>query len=207
MKNSIIGVLIGIILTFLVYFFLNKKQENEEVLKSTQLIEKQIKNTSKLVVTEGYFSDIISYSDAKKYLGDFFSFDKKALVVVNAEVLVSFDLQQIEYHIDEKSKTLEIKKIPEAEIKIFPKLSFHDLDQSSFNPFTAQDHNKIRHKAEEVILTKVEESSLKKNAKNRLITELSKILILTKSMGWTLTHHNIIIEQEDEFLKLQPKEF
>ena len=35
---------------------------------------------------------------------------------------------------------------------------------------------------------KIEKSSLKSNAKNRLLSELSKILILTNTMGWTLRY-------------------
>ena len=35
---------------------------------------------------------------------------------------------------------------------------------------------------------KIEKSSLKSNAKNRLLSELSKILILTNTMGWTLKY-------------------
>ena len=46
---------------------------------------------------------------------------------------------------------------------------------------------------------KIEKSSLKTNAKNRLISELSKMLILTNSMGWTLKYEGEIIEKEADF--------
>jgi hypothetical protein len=35
---------------------------------------------------------------------------------------------------------------------------------------------------------KIQNSSLKTNAQNRLLSELSKMLILTNSMGWTLKY-------------------
>jgi hypothetical protein len=34
------------------------------------------------------------------------------------------------------------------------------------------------------------------NAQNRLVSELSKFLILTNSLGWTLKHEGITIESE-----------
>ena len=41
-------------------------------------------------------------------------------------------------------------------------------------------------------------STLKANAKNRLVSELSKILILTKTMGWTLIYEGNTIQDEAE---------
>ena len=38
-------------------------------------------------------------------------------------------------------------------------------------------------------MKRIEKSSLKSNAKNRLISELSKMLIVTNSLGWTLKYN------------------
>ena len=48
--------------------------------------------------------------------------------------------------------------------------------------------NKINKKVKAELTKKIEKSSLKSNAKNRLLSELSKILILTNTMGWTLKY-------------------
>ncbi len=42
----------------------------------------------------------------------------------------------------------------------------------------------------------MEKSKLKTNAENRLISELSKILILTNTMGWTLRYNGETIVSE-----------
>ena len=49
----------------------------------------------------------------------------------------------------------------------------------------------------------MEKSKLKANAQNRLLSELSKILILTNTMGWTLKYDGNEIKTTQELeLKL-----
>ena len=59
----------------------------------------EIKNVGKLVVTEGKFSEVVTYKDQQKYLMDLVSFEKKALIVANADVTIAYDLRQIKYDI------------------------------------------------------------------------------------------------------------
>jgi len=127
---------------------------------------------------------------------DMVSFEKKALMVVNADVTVSYDLSQIKYDINETTKTISIKNIPEAELKINPDVHFYSIDESYFNPFGTADYNKITKKVKAEIAKKMEKSKLKTNAENRLISELSKILILTNTMGWTLNYEGKAIKTE-----------
>ena len=53
------------------------------------------------------------------------------------------------------------------------------MEQNQFNPFTGEDYNKISRKVKADLAAKMEHSRLKTNAQNRLISELSKLLILT----------------------------
>ncbi|HQX04877.1 MAG TPA: hypothetical protein PKZ44_12245, partial [Flavobacterium sp.] len=69
-------------------------------------------------------------------------------------------------------------------------------DESYFNPFGTADYNKITKKVKAEIAKKMEKSKLKTNAENRLISELSKILILTNTMGWTLNYEGKAIKTE-----------
>jgi hypothetical protein len=68
------------------------------------LIQQQILNVGKLIVTEGHFSEVITYKNQEKYLMGIITFDKKALIVVNADVTVAYDLHLMKYDIDEKTK-------------------------------------------------------------------------------------------------------
>jgi lipopolysaccharide export LptBFGC system permease protein LptF len=192
-----IGVIGGIFLLFKYCDF--KKNDDEDITYNTNLIQQQILNVGKLVVTEGHFSEVITYKNQQKYLLDMLSFEKKALVVVNADVTVAYDLHKMKYDIDEKNKTITIVSIPKEEIKISPDIQFYDVEQSKLNPFTGDDYNKINKSVKANLAKKIEKSSLKTNAQNRLISELSKILILTNTMGWKLQYEGKVIESEKDF--------
>ena len=192
-------VLLLAIIVYLIYQLSTKSNSTSSIEYDTNLIEQQIKNVGKLVVTEGHFSEVITYKDQKKYLLDIISFEKKALVGVNAEVTVSFDLSKITYDIDATNKTLEIKFIPKEEIKIYPDYKYYDVQSTKLNDFTAEDYNKINKTVRANLAKKIEKSTLKTNAKNRLVTELSNILILTKSMGWKLQYNGEEINSESDF--------
>jgi lipopolysaccharide export LptBFGC system permease protein LptF len=199
LKRILLGVAI-IVAIILVFKFCEFKKEDDSSLDyNTNLIQQQIVNVGKLVVTEGHFAEVVTYKSEDKYLMDMVSFDKKAIVIVNADVTVSYDLRQMKYDIDDKNKTITIVNIPKEEIKISPDIKYYDVEQSQMNPFTGDDYNKINKIVRANLAKKIEKSSLKSNAKNRLVSELSKILILTSSMGWKLQYEGNVIEKESDF--------
>ena len=196
MKNILLGVLVTLVLGFAFRYYENGKNKEQASLQSSQLLQEQIKNVGKLIVTEGHFSDVMTYKDAKKFYMDLYTSEKKALVVVNADVTIAYDLSKITYTINKDTKTLTITNIPEAEIKIYPDLEYYDIKQEYINPFGAADYNKIKSKINNRLQQKIDNSKLKSNAKNRLISELHDLLILTNSLGWTLTYNNFAITAE-----------
>ena len=165
------------------------------------LIQEQINNVSKLIVTEGHFAEVYNYKDSQQLFGPLITADKKALVVVNAEVTVAYDLSLVKFEINEDTKTLRIISIPEPEIKINPDFEYYDVTADYLNQFNAEDYNKIKRNVNASLLKKIEASTLKSNAQNRLLSELSKFLVLTNSMGWTLSYGDRNIQNFDE-LKL-----
>ncbi|HLP65585.1 DUF4230 domain-containing protein [Flavobacterium sp.] len=195
-SSKITYVILFAVIAFLIYQLVTVKKDTSTVEYDTALIQQQIKNVGKLVVTEGHFSEVMTYKDQKKYLGDLITFDKKALVIINADVTVSFDLSKVNYDIDAEKKVVTIKSIPDEELKISPDIKYYDVEQSTFNEFTGNDYNKINKIAKENLAKKIEKSTLKSNAKNRLISELSKILIVTNSMGWTLKYNGEEVKTE-----------
>ena len=188
-SGKLIYLLLFIVIAVVVYKFFTSKSESSTVEYNSSLIEKQIKNVGKLVVTEGHFSEVLTYKDQKKYLMDLVSFEKKALIIVNADVTVSYDLRQIKYDLDEKNKTVSVLNIPKEEIKISPNIEYYDVEQSTLNPFTGDDYNKVNKIVRANLAKKIDKSTLKTNAKNRLISELYNILVLTNTMGWKLEYN------------------
>lgn len=203
MKNLLVGVLaMGIVILGFLYYK-EKKQERESFEERTALIQEQIRNVGKLVVTEGTFSQVYSYKNSKSFYLDIFSARKKALIVVNAEVSVSYDLSKLETEIDAENQRVIIRKIPSEEININPNIKYYDVTQDYLNQFDAEDYNKIKSRIEKGLREKIEQSTLKSNAQNRLISELQKIYILTNSMGWTLEYQNTPIDSESDLNSLK----
>lgn len=79
--------------------------------------------------------------------------------------------------------------MPKEEIKISPELEYYDVQADFFNPFEASDYNQIKDIIKSSLSKKLENSDMKANAKNRLISELSKFYILTNSLGWILKYN------------------
>ena len=200
-------ILFGVVITLVVLFtfkYCGDKSEDKIVLKeNTALIQEQIKNVGKLVVTEGHFSEVFNYKNSKDIFGDYFTSEKKALVVVNADVTIAYDLSQIEFEVDEETKTLTILSIPKEEIKISPDFEYYDIQADFLNPFEAKDYNDIKNIVKQSLNKKIEASDIKINAKNRLISELSKFYILTNSLGWTLNYNENSMQSINDFQKLK----
>src|SRR5690606_37414572 len=157
----------------------------------------------KLVVTEGNFSQVTSYKNTRKNYLDLFSAKKKALVIVNAKVTISYDLRKISTSIDETNKVVTIHTIPPEEVNIYPDIEYYDVTQDYFNKFDAEDYNKIKATVSRMMEEKIEASDLKENAKVRLISELQKIYILTHAMGWTLKYKEDTVLSPERMLELE----
>lgn len=172
--------LLGFLIAKYWYKEKNKNYKKEEI----QVVVNSIKNLSKLVVSKGTFSEVYNYTDSKKYFYDYLSFDKKAIITVNATVEVGYDLSKLEIQIDSVGKKIIINKIPTQEVTISPDVKYFDLQQSQFNVFSKQELNKINEKSIDKIKQTIEVTDLKEKAKTRLFEELSKIYQLSAIYNW-----------------------
>jgi hypothetical protein len=203
MRKIIVGVVLTLIFVFAFHYCDNKRENREQLSESSALIQLQLNNVGKLIVTEGHFSQVFTYEDSKKMFFDVITANKKAIVIVNAKVTVAYDLSQIETFIDEENKTVSIMFIPEEEINIYPTIEYYDMTQDFLNQFEARDFNIVKSKVDQLLQEKIENSSLKSNAQNRLITELQKVYLLTNSMGWTLRYNSEVVRSPEAFTEMK----
>ena len=189
------------ILVFLIGFFIAKfwyqKEERHQTKEEIKVVVNAVNNLSKLVVSSSNFSEVYNFKDSKKYFYDYLSFDKQAIVTVNAQVEVGYDLSKLELQIDSIGKKIYIKKIPKEEVTIAPDVKYFDLQQSQFNTFSKEDLNKINQKSVAKIRETVALTDLKKEAKTRFFEEISKIYQLSAIYGWEVvdqTNSNFLTE-------------
>jgi len=171
-------------------FWFEYQEEEKHQTEEIKIVFQGIKNLSKLVVSEGDFSEMYSFTDSKKYFYNYFSFDKKALLSVNAKVEVGYDLSKLEIQIDSIGKQIIINKIPQEEISIIPDVKYFDLQESQFNSFSADELNDLNKKAIDNVKSSIMYTELEQKAKKRLLAELSKIYQLSKVYDWKVVDNS-----------------
>lgn len=200
MKKFLFGMLLAV--TIMLVYRQCTYSPKVVIKESSALIKEQLKNVSKLVVTEGHFSEVFNYENSKEIFGEYLTAEKKAILVVNAKVSIAYDLEKLTYKLDEDTKALQILSIPEHEISINPDLEYYDIQDDFLNQFEAEDYNSIKEMVNTSLKAKIEKSTLVSNAQNRLISELAKFYILTESLGWKLIYNGNQVKTEDDFERL-----
>lgn len=203
MSRFITGFLLAAFVFVGAWLFLNQKENMEELDESSALIQQQIEQVGKLIVTEGNFSQVFTFKNSQNLFLNILKSDKKALVVANAKVTVEYDLRQLETELDVENKTVILKRIPDPVVNIYPDIQYYDVTQEYFNQFGAADYNKIKTTVNDRIRQKVDQSNMMENSQERLMAELANIFVLTKSLGWTLQYNEIIIDNEEELQLLK----
>ncbi len=199
----IIGLLLGIILTYWVYsLFRRKKRKELTKHQSTVLLEK-IKSVCKLISVEGDFAEIYRYENSKEQFLNLFTSKKKALVVINAKTHVGYDLSKIHMHSDTERRTIVLGNFPPPEVlSISPELEFYDIRNDLFYAFTPKDLTELTKQAKQHILDKVPESVLMDQARKEAKEAILIIEKLVEMIGWRLDYSALEInEQEKPILK------
>lgn len=155
----------------------------------SQVLLEHIKNVTKLVTVEGYFSEIYSEEDTKNYYL-FFS-TKKVLIKVKAKVSAGYDLSNMKVEADAASKIIRISNIPEPSIiAIEPEISYYDIANGVFNQFTTDDYTRLNKKVVDTIRTQAMQSDFMNSVQKQGVKNFDAIRVLAESMGWKVVFEN-----------------
>lgn len=197
-----IFLIIGIAAIWVTKNWWEDSMEKDRLTAETALIQKQINHTSKLVVTELSYAKVYTYENTRDMGWSFFDVKKKALVISEPKVQISYDLRELAYDLLEETKTIRITKIPEPEINIDPNLNYYSIEDYALNRFKARDFNKIRKEIIREIEKEVRNDAEINNSQNRLLSELSNIYVLSNSLGWKLVYNGNEINSTKELNKV-----
>ncbi|MFN3489462.1 MAG: DUF4230 domain-containing protein [Emticicia sp.] len=171
-----------------------KLRDNKEELRqeSTLLLER-IEKVFKVVMAEGYFTEIYDHSSKKEFMG-FFKVNKKALVVSRAKVSVGFDFGKMKVKRDETTRKLVVEQFPEAEIlSIDTDYKFYDIDQGWLNKFNHEDYTNILNEAKKVMQEKALMSDLPRVANRQVGLMMSQ---LAASMNWEVEFNQLPFSEQ-----------
>jgi hypothetical protein len=184
LKGFLLGILVMALLAIIYRVFFTSKSAEVDIEATT--IMKSVESISKLMVLEGQFTETYTYQERSKVFFDLIPQEKKAIVILNAKVLIGYDLKKMVIFIDKENKKLLIEKLPKEEVNIIPDLKFYDVQTSTFTNFTKDDINKVQEDAKDKIEQQIDQSNLRVQARQRLLENLSSVINLTQAIGWTV---------------------
>ena len=183
--KQIIGFSLGVIITLLmVYFF--KNFGKDEANTDYYILTNQISKMNKMVVLEQDFSSMQKTKITSKLLGlDVLPSSQKELVIfTKAKAQVSYDLHQMKLEVDSANKKLIIKKLPNADIKIFTDAEITSLDDSFFDRFSEEDFKRITNNARKNAEKTVDQTKLRNEGRKQLLQNLNDIFVLAKALKY-----------------------
>ena len=176
----------------------NKRKKAELLKTESNILLERIEKVFKVVLAEGYFSEIYDHNSRKDFWG-IFEANKKALIVAKAKVSVGYDFSKMVWSRDENTKKLFIEKFPEPELlSIDPEYKFYDINQGLFHKFNNEDYTKILNEAKDLMLQKAMESDLPKTAHKQIQLMMQQ---LAASMNWELKIDDVVTPNKKGLLE------
>lgn len=139
----VIGLVLGAVVMFLVSK-LYRKASVPAVRESSHTVVESIRRVFKVVFVEGQFNELYSFGETKKLLG-FLPATKKALVIIQAKVMVGYDFAKVVWEANEETRTIKLLQFPQPEIlSIEPDYKYYDFEEHIFNMLGGGDLNRIQ---------------------------------------------------------------
>ncbi len=109
----LLGLVLGGVIAFLASGSL--KAQAPIINESSHTIAESMRKVFKVVSAEGHFNEIYNYEETTKIF-NFIPSKKKALVIVQAKVLVGYDFEKFKWEFDEVNKTVKLLNFPAPQI-------------------------------------------------------------------------------------------
>ena len=180
--------LFGAFFSFLLaYFYINfNKEESQVINKDYYILNNQIDKLNKMIVLEQNFSSFQTHKSSAFRLGNIDIFPKEMVLYSTAKAQVSYDLKKMKIEVDSIQKKLIIKELPSPEVKIFPEVKIHFMDDYAVNRFSKTDLNNILESAKRNMRKNINQEKLKSDAKKQLLSNLDEIFVLARFLDYKI---------------------
>ncbi|RME95015.1 MAG: DUF4230 domain-containing protein [Bacteroidetes bacterium] len=196
MKRIFLGIFIALALLGLGAWLSWRWQDADEPAKeveATVLLER-VREVCQLVTVEAQLSEVYNETNLREVtlylpIPTQWQFSKRAMLEVQAKVLVGYDMEQLSITIDSAAKLITLSNLPEPTIlAIDHELKYRDLDESFFNSFTPEDYTQLNANAKAVIREKAVAAGLLEDARQRGNAMLNAIEFMAANMGWRVAY-------------------
>jgi uncharacterized protein YneF (UPF0154 family) len=168
----------------IIYFYLKQRMQQSRPLVTSQIVLEKVERVFKVILVEGYFSEIYDYKQTQRFL-ELIPVTKKALLIVNAKVMVGYDFKKLKLEIDQTQNEIRILEFPEPEIlSVDPEVKYYNVEDNILNKFSTADLTHIQQEAKNIILSRAMQSDLPQIARNQIRTLL---LEMGELRNWKIT--------------------
>lgn len=165
------------------YFWSRRFLASSEPQKEAVVLLERIEKVFKVVMAEGYFTEIYNYQHDKN-IWNLIKDKKKALIIAKAKVLVGYDFGKLRYHMEGAEKKMIIDYFPEPEIlSMDTDYKFYDIEQGWLNRFQSDDYTSILNEAKQTMNEKALQSDLPRIATNQVQLMMFQ---LAATMNWKI---------------------
>ncbi len=170
----ILGLILGGVIAFLASGKL--KSEPKVVTESSHTIAESMRKVFKIVSAEGHFQEIYNYEETTKLL-NFIPSKKKALVIVQAKILVGYDFEKLKWEVDEINRKVKLTEFPAPEIlSTETDYKYYNIEEQFFNLFSKEDLAKIQENSKKQVIEAAKKSHLPEVAAEQMRTLMTELL-------------------------------
>jgi hypothetical protein len=167
----------------LYYISILRKNKAPDTTQEAAVLIERIEKVFKVVMAEGYFTEIYNYEHNKEFW-HLFNDRKKALVIAKAKVLVGYDFGKMRIRPLGEERKMVIDLFPEPEVlSIDTDYKFYDIEQGWINRFQSADYTAILTEAKQTMNDKALQSDLPRIANNQVQVMMYQ---LAAAMNWKI---------------------
>lgn len=187
----LIGLLLGAVITFLLVR-LTGSQQKTIVKESSHTVIESIRKVFKIVCAEGQLNELYNFEETKKLFGIIPS-TKRALVIIQAKVLIGYDFEKCVWEADEANQKIKLVSFPFPEIlSIETDYKYYNFDEGIFNLLNRDDLTRIQVNGKRQVELAAIKSHLPKIAADQMRTILTEVV---QSKNWQLEDSYKITEE------------
>lgn len=170
----IIGLALGGAFAFLAMRKVNS--DTKVITESSHTIAESMRKVFKIVSAEGQFNEIYNYEETTKLL-KFIPSKKKALVIVQAKVLVGYDFDKLKWEHDAENRRVRLLEFPAPEIlSTETDYKYYNIEEQFFNLFSREDLARIQQNGKQQVIEAAQKSNLPSIAAEQMRTLLTELL-------------------------------
>lgn len=175
---TILMLLLGLVLGGVIAFLASKKMTAQPpvITESSHTIAESMRKVFKVVAAEGHFNEIYNYEETTKLL-NFIPSKKKALVIIQAKVLIGYDFEKFQWEVDEQNRKVKLLNFPAPEIlSTETDYKYYNIEEQFFNLFSKDDLARIQQNGKRQVIEAAKKSHLPEVAAEQMRTLLTELL-------------------------------